>query len=152
MCWVTYKKPTLERKKAKEDIPCYKVFKVRFSWYKSGILTSPFFPEQAWVWNEVYETELQEPFQDGHSPFNKEYKINFGFHSSASSIYKMETFHGNKMWRNDKRTFFASAPHLKEIVCECIIPKGAEYYLNEYDEYVSNQLKVVKEYVLDKHE
>ena len=151
MCWVTYKKPPLERKKAKEDIPCYKVFKVSFSWYKSGILTSPFFPEQTWVWNEVYETELQEPFQDKRSPFNKQYQIDFGFHSSATPISKAEMCHGNKMWRNDQRTFFASVPHLKEIVCECIIPKGAEYYLNEYDEYVSNQLKVVKKYVLDKH-
>ena len=33
--------------------------------------------------------------------------------------------------------------NVKPIICECIIPKGAIYYQNDYGEFVSNSLKIV---------
>lgn len=38
-----------------------------------------------------------------------------------------------------------------EVICCCIIPKGAEYYIGEDDEIVSNQLIIINQILTNKY-
>lgn len=137
MCWKTYNKRTLKRRVAKKDIPCYKVFHEEY-----GLITSPFYAEAEWEFGKVYETALGLPYPNNFF-FPKERLIDYGFHTSLSPIEKAEKPYGIS-WRNEKGSLFSSLGDVPEYVYECVIPAGAEYYLNEFDEYVSDKLKIVK--------
>ena len=69
---------------------------------------------------------------------NKLYKTSFTF-DSINEIEKGFHAHSNlKSARVQTRDFVRK----DDIACEFIIPKGSEYYFNEfYEEYVSNQTK-----------
>ena len=137
MCWTTLNKPN--RLKAKEDITVYKVVKVI-----DGNITS-YYQSFEYKINNLYQTSSIEPLWEYSTPAAekfgiKDWYICSGFHSYINNI-EIANLGGEKIAYVEK--------HANEPYCrfpeqiygiKCIIPKGAEYYVNEKDEVVSDKL------------
>lgn len=133
MCWLTKEKPVL--KIATEDIKVKKVLTVN--------MYSPYYSKK-WEANEVYKLEYPiEPFENH---WETEWSIERGFHSCVN-IY--EHFRNGMKYFSSNRTLnwagFTIPTSIPRPVCifNAVIPKGSEYYENEYGEIVSNQLKII---------
>lgn len=130
MCWTTKEKPVL--KIATEDIKVKKVLTIN--------MDSPYYPKK-WEANKVYELKYPiKPFRWG-----VEWGIERGFHSCVN-IY--EHFRNGSKYLSSRRTFnwmtFTISTFILPVrVFNAVIPKGSEYYENEYGEMVSNQLKII---------
>ena len=122
MCWISNFAPVL--KVAEEDIKVQKVLK------KVGNLyVSPIFEYCHWTPGIVHETTL------GHTHIGTRiFEIGKGFHS-CTKIHEE-----GGVWCTKTKDLFA-VDSGEEIV-DAVIPKGSQYYLNEYGEYVSNKLKL----------
>lgn len=135
MCWNTFKKPVL--KTAKRNISVKKVLAFN--------MNSPLYFFH-WEKDKVYCTDKPtKPVKYGKRAWQrKRWFIEEGFHS-CKEVYKV-------YW-NDF-SYFSSQPRLEMFgftisllgTCvhayDAVIPKGANYYLNEYGEYVSDQLMI----------
>lgn len=124
MCWSSKTKPVLQI--AEEDIPVKKILLCREG---TNNYVSPCYREFSWNVNKVHTTKLGEPIK----PFLT-YDISQGFHS-CENIRALGTF-----WAIGWHVIFERDSY--EVVLNAIIPKGSEYYKNEYGEYVSNKLKI----------
>ena len=110
---------------AKKDVVCYKRFASKkahpeiYAGLTDNILISPI---------KEYRYEMGETYvEDTMKPFGK--TIFAGLHSYKSEVMALR--HANS--------------YGDEIVVACIIPKGAKYFYNSYDEeYVSDELKIGK--------
>lgn len=135
MCWITDKIPVKEI--AKEDIKVYKIINTHCG------LFSPCIPDISW---EIGIPKYSEIGVSGHL-------IREGLYS-LKDIPHIEPQHG---WSNLLSYLEWVTAENKSImkydygekVFEAIIPAGSEYYLNELGEYVSNQLILTKEYLLN---
>ena len=122
MCWSSKTKPVLQI--AEEDIKVQKVLKKDEDGY-----VSPIFSFYDWTPGIVVETEL------GHIHVGaRSFAIRKGFHSCD------EIHNEDGVWCTKTLNLFIE--DLGEEVVNAIIPKGSQYYLNEYGEYVSNKLKL----------
>lgn len=132
MCWVTDKLPEL--KIAEKDIATLKVV------LKKDDMLIPYFQ-----YNDFYYK------LDKLSPLvtlkvetlvnYKRYIIETGYHSySESYSYEISSYYieiNNDIYRNDT---FMGLFNYSCCLVSCIIPKGTKYYVNERDEYVSEQI------------
>jgi hypothetical protein len=132
MCWESHSIPEL--KIASEDIPVFKVVKKDHSAYYQ-----PFY---YYSLNMVYTTNLGTPL--GYI-WMCQYQINEGFHSYSTEKCKVITLNGDSintyisvLYNNIRLDHYVNATVMK-----CVIPKGAQYYLNNRGEYVSNKIKPI---------
>ena len=132
MCWTTKEKPVL--KIATEEIKVKKVLTIN--------MNSPYYSKK-WEANKVYK--LEHPIEPFEIRWGTEWAIEEGFHSCAN-IY--EHFINGTEYLSSSRifnwmTFTISTFILPVCVFDAVIPKGSEYYENEYGEMVSNKLKII---------
>ena len=130
MCWISNNKP--ERLVAKEDIAVYKVVQISPD---NKILS--YFNDFPYKLGEIYDATITiKRYKDEYNDF---YYIEQGFHSYK---YKLEidpflqiplTYdrNGTKYYGDDIYGML------------CIIPKGAEYYVNEFGDVVSTSIKSI---------
>ena len=124
MCWSNHLIPDLQI--AKEDIPIFKVLNDDFSAY---------YLDFTYNLNEEYKTVLDDP------TFIRRYSswiVNSGFHSYSTScvIIKQSI---NSICIHSPRSVVNDYYH-NFLVVDGIIPKGAQYYLNDDGEYVSDKI------------
>ncbi len=153
MCWKTNNLKPI-KKKAKEDIPVFKIVRVN----EDDVIMS-YYKQFFYKCGKTYNTEIGK-MQKTEYQVDPIHYIEEGFHSySADCTYN----YCGKVIPSDLVGFSCLKEAMvvllegKEIFCDtlvsrdgfkvkklnCIIPKGAEYYLNETGEYVSNQIKIL---------
>ena len=122
MCFIVKK---LERKIAKKNISCYKILEKRN--FGNRFLCSPYY-------NFHWKLGVEEStYLENLDQYDIVFQINEGFHSYIT-----------KKKAIDKKTIMLCNDI--SFVFKAIIPKGAEYYENEF-EYVSNKLVIEKEVI-----
>lgn len=144
MCWNSKHVPIL--KIAKEDIPVKKVL--------ARDMTSPYHVETTWEIGKVHTLEGKiRPIEGLFSNFF----IEHGFHSCKNLYkvqYRLQTKFDKNIWFSSQPIVEYKSPHVRYfrmkqkeyeygeeyIAFDAVIPKGATYYVNEYDEYVSDML------------
>jgi hypothetical protein len=122
---------------AEEDIPVKKVF-IRNS---IGELFSPIFPTE---WKEGEEKEETLFLLSNNSRFEQTgeyYIINYGFHSCSKIKFKAIGEFSYVLNKYD--VVILTGSYANSIICDCVIPKGSYYFINEDEDYVSNKLKLV---------
>ena len=137
MCWITSKEIHNEPKIAEEDIKVKKILTKQ--------LTSPYMGNP-WVMNEVQKTNLGGCCCYNNGLVITSWCVSEGFHSCKNIIQSTHPF---------KRSFYSASedgeiygnvfPNCAEkdyLVFDAIIPKGSMYYVNEYEEFVSNKLMI----------
>ena len=132
MCWISKKKP--ERLVAKEDTTVYKIVQV----FPDNKIHS-YYNEFIYELGQIYNTECNvEYFKQDEDDL---YLINEGFHSynyNPSIGYdtiKQSVIVGSKSME------VYSGPGVFGMLC--IIPKGTEYYINDYGDIVSTSIKPI---------
>ena len=120
---------------ATTDIRVEKVFLKKSD---ENFYRSPFYNDFKW-WIGIEEQSILKKLKN---TYFKEILIENGLHS-AKHIDKSST----QYWVTYSTKGYAITrmrPEEPSVICECIIPKGAEYYCNKDGEYVSNRLILVK--------
>ena len=119
---------------ATRDIRVEKVF---LKTHDEDCYRSPFYANCKWKIGEEKQSFLQKT----KDPIINVLMIEDGLHS-AKHIIKDST----QCWDrySTKCLIITHLPPKEGVICECIIPKGAEYYYNRNGEYVSNRLILVK--------
>lgn len=133
MCWITSKIPDL--KIVDKPIKVYKIF--RGSFEKLSSLVYPY----DWIPGEIRHQKIGKVISEKILSRTR-YRINEGFHSFIY-LPKIEPININESYIETAYSFIAFE-NKKIIVCECEIPKGSLYYINEWDEIVSNKLKIIE--------
>ena len=136
MCWKSKHKPKLEI--AEEDIPVQKVLDVTVGYEPC----SPIYPFK-WKLNNKYFVQLPIPIFDDKL---KCWQAHIGFHS-CGSIHVIDYNFARQCKNKFGVTVLATSNFRYDNwkVFNCIIPKGTKYYKNEYDDYISNALIILKE-------
>jgi len=134
MCWATDKLNGIPIKHvADEDISVKKVLQYNI---KSHSFSSPVV-DCRWKIGETKKTKIGGIYSE-----NGNYCIDKGFHSaheiqvhlSDQGIYSF--YQVNKKGNKD----YLFRKMYSDVICSFVIPKGSEYYINEYGGYVSNQI------------
>lgn len=110
------------RHTAKKDIVVFKGLSK--AWYLNGLLCTPYMHTEVKV-GETYESKLTKVVDDEHELYSV---IKKGIHSfkNLKDIGKYDTY---------------------DVICECMIPKGAHYYKGKFgscDSYASDKLTYVQ--------
>ena len=138
MCWKSSKEPVLMV--AERDISVEKVLRMG----DNGVLSSPIRTLNKWKLGEVMYTSITE--RNFKEEDFYQYIIRLGFHSCAK-IINSPRYDVVDYWVSlygDAKEYELFYADDGEVVCEAIIPSGSRYYLNEYGEYVSDSLKIVR--------
>lgn len=117
MCLITN---DLIKYKAKKNITCYKIVKLR----SNKVISYHYNFE--YILNRLYESEI---VTADFSTVDSIY-VTTAFHSYKSLVYVLNILHTG-LWNESN-----------DVVAMCIIPKGAEYYQNK-DFIASNQIIIV---------
>ena len=146
MCWTS--KNELTKLIADKDIECYKIFRFeditfkqksifKFKFGKKKIIQLiSLFKKYKYIPYKKQQIIDLKPIETSYFPYGFEdygiigYEINVGYHS-YSTIEKAKGY-----------LFFGN-----EVVIKCIIPKGTEYYINNYNEIVSSTIIVTDQIV-----
>lgn len=152
MCWSTHYGILIKRHTASKDILVKKAFIVNLCEIRSF-----FYNDFTWIQGQLYKSCLGDirKFHERSSPRRIPcWLIGQGFHSAKNiKIEERPSAFGcgwkrYMVMRSDKTDRsteypigFYHANHIK--ILNCVIPKGSEYHLNEYGEYVSDQLIVL---------
>lgn len=126
MCWVSYCINNMNKHIAKKDTKVYKVAMKGCT----DVAIAPYYINFEYELGITYgKLESLKPTYFPHD----ECRINEGFHSyrTFERILKVKSFKSHPLYK-------ALAVYM------AIIPKGAEYYVNEKGEVVSNQLKIIE--------
>jgi len=131
MCLLTFR---IKPKKAKEEIVCYKIY--RLEYIKSKTLYSAYFDYPTRVGELLYNDEIKEVFPHGM------------FVHCVGAGY----FHSFKHLRSAIRKRYEFSKHHTGhyVVVKCTIPQGSLYYAGSYEfrvSYASEQLRI--EEILD---
>lgn len=146
MCWVSFKQPQV--KVAKRNIKVLKVVYMHPSnpmellpYYFHHCHTYTFNTENPTVLIKIQKTPI------GYGPFYKNkklfYSIHGGYHSYSTKCVCIKDFSifPNIVTINDIHFYSDDIFTGNRIyLVECIIPKGVRYYLNEFNEYVSENI------------
>ena len=126
MCWIGKNNKQI----AKEDI---KVFKI--VWFIEGNHMSYFYKDCYWAINEKKTLKIKTCKKRDNV-----LKITKGLHSYSNNCKILVKGMLLKCVLNDVKIF--ACPYRGSLLhkMNCIIPKGSTYYLNSYDEYVSDAL------------
>jgi len=127
MCWVSYCINNMNKHIAKKDIYVYKVA-MRVG---CDMAIAPFYRKFSYTLGVTYgKLKSLEPVYYPHD----ECIINEGFHSYRTV---------ERLLKNGK--YFKDHPNYRSLaIYKAAIPTGAEYYVNEKGEVVSNQLKIIE--------
>lgn len=127
MCWVSYCINNMNKHIAKKDIHVYKVA-MRVG---CDMAIAPFYRKFSYTLGVTYgKLKSLEPVYYPHD----ECIINEGFHSYRSFERLLK-----------KGKSFKDHPYYRGLaIYKAVIPTGAEYYVNEKGEVVSNQLKIIE--------
>ena len=146
MCW--YSKTELTKLVASKDIECYKNFSLAGITFKQKSIFNftigkkkiiqliSLFRRYLYIPYKKQQFIDLKPIKMFGSPYdigyckNIYYKINAGYHSYST------------IERAQKDIFYED-----EVVIKCIIPKGAEYYINDNNEIVSSTIIVTDQIV-----
>lgn len=157
MCWITMQKWRTRPRIAKKKIEVWKVYKKRSYVNQGELLTSPWQKDKIFQ-NMRHKILVANGLHGEHlyiecSGLN-EWSIYCGFHS-----LQKETF-SRKILPISKELIIEGGIHIfhptgldisdRMAVIQCFIPIGAEYYLSENKEYVSNKIIIGDEIPLDK--
>lgn len=134
MCWISYNTPV--KKIANEDITCYKLFaseaiiwKKRKLWFNSQKIIERF-------------TSLCMAYT--YIPYKENPKVNLTYLSERDwmwdNIYHWNINEGYHSYMTLNKA--KNERNLNKVIVKCIIPKGAAYYTNEYQEIVSSNIIV----------
>jgi hypothetical protein len=137
MCWKTYNgKP--EKKKAEKDIPVFKIcLKDRFS---NGAIPYYFIDKLVYHENKTYHAEPY-LYVERIGSYCTMYCISDGLHSYSAKHMLSDTRFGVEIITESNGNLGEYGRNHTCLLL-CTIPEGAEYYLNECGEYVSNKLVV----------
>lgn len=138
MCWITFK--PLKAKVAKRDI---KVLKVLYIHPSEPTVLIPYFCFGVCKYSINGENPIIHITANKYTPESVHCSIYEGYHSysvncSVRDVTPTEMFVNNYYFCDDE--FTGRQVHL----VECIIPKGTTYYLNEFMEYVSENIVIKK--------
>ena len=157
MCWTTFRKLNTKTHIAKRKIEVWK-FYIKRSYVNQGeLLMSPWrrdnisqnMRHNILIANGLHGEHLHIECTNLH-----EWSIYSGFHS-----LQKEKFHRKISQLTEKMAieggiyvFHQTLLDMSSrvVVIQCFIPAGAEYYLNEFGEYVSNKIIIGDEIPLDK--
>lgn len=155
MCWTTSRKEPIKRI-ALLNIPVFKILKQ----YKKSLIHSDCQSNKESLLSLCYNFKYEEGetysldkelecvkdgivsiFEGFHS-YSNYCKVLIGnvpgYDSNEARKVAMVTSEGN----NILSTISMYSGDVKWVKMNCIIPKGSEYYLNEYGEYVSDKIKI----------
>jgi len=130
MCWVS---KTLKKRIATKDIKTFKVGDVIDDQLKS------YYQDFFYDFNLLYSTNVEPDYI--HPYFH--YILN-GFHSYNFKKCKYFKDKFTNMLSVKSSRIVIDKYYSSASVVECIVPKGTEYYENEYGEIVSNQIIINK--------
>lgn len=160
MCWITYKKEFTIPKIAEDNIVCNKIVYL----CPNNIIKSAY-NYFNYKTNILYEIGIEITTK---YTIRGNYVIDYGFHSyntnvkyvSALGIFSdapyIRVYNNNDkiidMYEAVKWDVSCKRGPLKEQLglASCIIPKGATYFLNEKGEYVSNKIKMLSAFRIEK--
>ena len=146
MCWISKNEPT--KLVAYKDIECYKNFKIRdITFEQKFIFNFKFDKKKITQLISIFKKYLYIPYKEQpfidlkpirvfDNPYDIEnyknmfYEINTGYHSY------------NTIEKAQEDILFSN-----KVVVKCIIPKGAEYYINDDNEIVSSTIIVTDQIV-----
>lgn len=148
MCWITYQKWRTRPRIAKKKIEVWKVYIKRSCINQDELLVSPYQRETIYLSmrNRLLSIGHNLEIIDGLLSYitDKNWEIWKGYHSYKKGCLQLIPGIGVNIIRH--RNF-----HLERykslnkfgknfVVVKCYIPIGAEYYINEFDQYVSNKI------------
>lgn len=139
MCWITNEKWRTRPRIAKRRIEVWKVYTNYFCIDSSSfILHSPYMnmPISKRLINSVLHSHLDCPIESN----SKLYKIERGFHSFKKGNVFFTRIKELITTSNNYRFYIVKNSIKIPVVMKCWIPVGAEYYVSEYSEYVSNKI------------
>ena len=141
MCWTTFIRPHIQT--ATENIPVYKIVtKEGGFWFWSTF--------QSYYQNFIYK--LHKIYSEKIGKICSEeanfYSINKGIHSYHNAFTKISVGKHGEIWigglNGDIIGYYFQSAYRNVVKVQGYIPKGSKYYLNEYGEYVSEQIVLTK--------
>jgi hypothetical protein len=125
---------------AEQDIPCYKVMKLRYNKKKEELYLVSFFQDYHYTSNEPPSVDLYEHDQmvyAGYYSFiNKKDDDTYCYYSNLNRTILTNFIIDGFLELNSKHTYHP-------ILVECYIPKGSHYYMNaRNNEYVSSRIVI----------
>lgn len=166
MCWTTNQKWRTKPRIAKKKIEVWKFYVKK---YNENLLVSPWQREKIFQ-NMRHSVLVANGIHNEHlciECFNQDYRCDWriycGFHSvQKGTVYRkrlpltkeLVIVGGYKYVFHPEEAGVAyninPSTHDHNVIVQCFIPIGAEYYLNEDGEYVSNKIIIGDEIPLDK--
>lgn len=157
MCWITMQKWRTRPRIAKRKIETWKFYVKKSYVNQDELLISPWLKDK--VFQDMRHNILVANGLRGRhlniECFNpNEWNIHYGFHSLQKETFsrKISPLTGKMAIEGGIYIFYNTLLDMSSriVVIQCFIPAGAEYYLNENKEYVSNKIIIGDEIPLDK--
>ena len=141
MCWTTSIRPQL--KIATENIPVYKIVdKIGGFWFWSTFKS--YYQNFIYKLHKIYSEKIGEICSDDE----EFYSIDKGIHSYHNTFTKISVGKHGEIWidesNGDVIGYYFQSSCRNVVKVQGYIPKGSKYYLNEYGEYVSEQIVLTK--------
>lgn len=170
MCWTTNQKWRTKPRIAKRKIETWKFYVTKHLVNQSELLTSPWQKDKIFQ-NMRHNILVAGGLHDEHlcikcfgPDYQSDWRIYCGFHSLQKGTFyrkrlpltkKLVIVGGYKyVFRPNEAgvAYNVMDPSIYDhnVIVQCFIPAGAEYYLNEDGEYVSNKIIIGDEIPLDK--
>lgn len=158
MCWITFRKLNTKTRIAKRKIEVWKIY-IKRSYVNQGeILISPWQRDEI-SQNMRHNILVANGLHDEHLHIEcanlNEWSIYSGFHSLQKEKVHRKILPLSKKLVIEGSIYVFRAQAVtgefdRNVIVQCFIPSGAEYYLNEFGEYVSNKIIIGNEIPLDK--
>ena len=136
MCWTTDKFPI--SKTAFENITCYKIFHTKSIKWK----VRKFLGISLWKYGIEKLYSLYKDYKYIPYAHNPEITVSLTHSAYWDRWYIDKGYHSYNTLDKAKEE-----KNLNEVIVKCIIPKGSEYYINEYDEIVSSNIIVTNKII-----
>lgn len=156
MCWTTFRKLSTRTRIAKRKIEVWKFYIKRSYVNQEELLTSPWQRDKIFQ-NMRHNILVANGLHGEHlhiECINNEWSIYSGFHSLQKEKFSRRILPLSKelIIKGGTYVFHPTGLNISDrmAVIQCFIPAGAEYYLNEDGEYVSNKIIIGDEIPLDK--
>lgn len=158
MCWFTYQKWRTRPRIAKKKIEVWKVYIKRPYVNQGEILTSPWQKDKIFQ-NMRHNILVADGLHGEHLyiecfglDHQSDWRIYCGFHSlQKGTVYRKRIpLTKELVIVGGYKYIFHLSIYDHHVMVQCFIPAGAEYYLNENGEYVSNKIIIGDEIPLDK--
>ena len=127
MCWMTIKSKHKHPNVAKRDIVVGKFVKIDTGNNGNGVMKPLIFDDDDFIYK-----------------FNERYTSKFRFIDTEKCKAILNGLHSLSIKKGKECKYPHMSPEKDIRYIECVIPKGATYYRNEFGEYVSNELIPIK--------